>query len=357
MGLQAPNGVKRVQIQLDFSITLKYLDNVNLKFLHILLVTLGTVTFIFLSAKFCRIETFPKVGETVLEGVTESLWSALQDSILYLPTGYNGIRIVDVSDSRTPKEIGKFPTTGYTRQVAITGDALCVADDFLCFLDVSNPKQPTLKSCFQGPEIIRFVETRGDFVRATCSNGQHLYFELTDIVNPRVLIANDTTNWYVPDSVVDTICTCTNEGLVIIRQSKSLRPEVLGKLKFRWGCEGLAQFGTVCIGLSYGSMQVIDISKPEFPKRIAEYRDLKKFDPFEIYSYGRYGLVCTHLAGILIIDVIDPQRIKVVGKLIDGLQVGEERLLVYHLCVVEDSSVYVAAGNRILIYDVSNYAQ
>jgi hypothetical protein len=76
--------------------------------------------------------------------------------------------VIDVSDPRSPQEVGFYDTPGYARSVAVSGRYAYVADAGagLRVIDVSNPSSP---------REVGFYETPGDGSWTWRSRGAYVY--------------------------------------------------------------------------------------------------------------------------------------------------------------------------------------
>ncbi|MCL5074244.1 MAG: hypothetical protein M1136_01130 [Chloroflexi bacterium] len=82
------------------------------------------------------------VGESApLPGVVQGV--AMAGNYAYVAAGSSGLRIIDVSNATSPREVGYYVTAGDARGVVLAGDRAYVANvDGLRIIDVSNATSP-----------------------------------------------------------------------------------------------------------------------------------------------------------------------------------------------------------------------
>ncbi len=80
--------------------------------------------------------------------------------------GSDGLRIIDVSNPSSPKEVGFYDTGGFTRGVAVSGQYVYMADieDGLRIIDVSNPANPKEVGYYNTGGYAQGVAVSGHYV-------------------------------------------------------------------------------------------------------------------------------------------------------------------------------------------------
>jgi hypothetical protein len=70
---------------------------------------------------------------------------AVSGSYAYVADNWAGLRVIDVSNPSSPREVGFYDTPGYAYGVAVSGTYAYVADvwEGLRVIDVSNPSSPS----------------------------------------------------------------------------------------------------------------------------------------------------------------------------------------------------------------------
>jgi hypothetical protein len=133
---------------------------------------------------FVAAEFDPKIEATwgsISADASESL--AVSDGYAYIPSGRDGVFVIDFSDLSSPKTIARLPTDGAARGIAIRSGIAYVADEFrgLVLYDIGNPTNINLLATLSLPGHPRDVvlESTHAFV-ATQDGG----LQIVDISNP-----------------------------------------------------------------------------------------------------------------------------------------------------------------------------
>ena len=98
----------------------------------------------------------------------------VRNGIAYVAVGTAGLYIVDVSDPRSPVELGSIDTPDFATDVEVVPPVAFVADDLggLRIIDVSNPTSPIeLSSVVHGIEYALDVELVGQLAYVAFSGG------------------------------------------------------------------------------------------------------------------------------------------------------------------------------------------
>lgn len=70
----------------------------------------------------------------------------------YLASGKPGLVVVDISDPRSPKEVGRFDTPHTVRSVQVEDSSAYIGDlKWLRVLDISNPSAPVEIASYKTP--------------------------------------------------------------------------------------------------------------------------------------------------------------------------------------------------------------
>ena len=112
----------------------------------------------------------------------------LDSATAYLADWEEGLRIVDVTRTLKPADLGRYKTGGQARSVAGAGRFAYFGeeDGIVRLIDITNPERP--------PEI-GFYKTGGILHRISIHNG---YIYVADIVNGMHVLKNDVKVSYSP---------------------------------------------------------------------------------------------------------------------------------------------------------------
>ena len=101
-------------------------------------------------------------------GLLHDYWESCTDITVvgdyaYCTTGYSGLRIVDISDSTSPWEVGYYDTPGSAERVAVSGNYAYVADYYsFRVVNISNPASPFEEGFYDTPGSAYGVAASGN---------------------------------------------------------------------------------------------------------------------------------------------------------------------------------------------------
>ena len=231
----------------------------------------------------------------------------------YLSDGYDGLKILDVSDPVKPTLLGTYETPGFVFDLAVADNYAYLAKKAkegggLYIVDISDPTTPF--------EAGRFTEQRGFAVAV--SDG-YAYF-------------------LTPDA-----------GMLVLDVSEPALPVVVGQYQVAGSIHQVMivdDYAYVSITKdSSGStdLQILDISDPTRPRRRGSYEIFALGNDVEI----RQGYAYIANSGrLLIVDVSDPAR---------PAEVGWHKTSSYAQNIVVDGPyAYIADNSSVQVFDISN---
>ena len=266
----------------------------------------------------------------------------------YVVNGWHGLRIIDISDPSSPREVGYFDTGGYAEAVAVSGSYACVAyyepyyehglrDKYgLRIIDISNPSSPREVGYFSTGSRTQGIAVSGSYAYlATDKHG----LRIVDISNPSSPkevgyfdsggrargVAVRETYAYVADyddgSRVTDISNPSNQDrfllfpggkLHVVDISNPSRPRQVGC--FRTGGEAYG----VAVGGRYAYMadglhglRIIRVSNPSRPREVGYFRT--GGEALGVAVSGSYAYLANHQAGLRVIDISNPSKPREVG--------------------------------------------
>jgi hypothetical protein len=288
-------------------------------------------------------------------------------------SGQNGLAIFDVSTPSNPIYRGLFGATdGSYTYAAINGKDVYAAtlNSGLKIYDVSDPANPSLESqyvpSFNGWEYVQVLLNRAYFL----SGGQINILDVSNPSRPILLGTNYTipfltqtfyvsgnsivaggydrsTGAYVPS--VETI-NVSNPGSLSTQSLLDLTTVSGGA----WGTTGNGNIACVALPLASGgdnSLAIINVSNPSSLQQIGQLPDIGMVFTMRLAPDNRYLYVGCYNADLSwkIIDLENSNSpvlvsSNYVGSAVSGFDFS-------------GTTVYIAAGRNILVYDVSNPAQ
>lgn len=236
----------------------------------------------------------------------------ITDRYAYLADGSAGLSVIDISDSPTLVEMGRYSARRFDAQsVFVAGDYAYVGDGIppnsgLGIIDISDPLSLAEIGYYHQGEV-QDVHVVGDYAYvADTTHG----FQVLDVRNPAAPV-------YVMGGSVGS--------------------------NSAWNIDVDGDYAYIINGEF--ALWVIDISNPERPAAVGTFLD--SFGVRAIHVVNGYAYVGTEVTGMRVLDVSDPTAPVEVGAY--PMSVG------FYEMSVTDRYAYVAAGS-LQILDVSNAA-
>ncbi len=233
------------------------------------------------------------------------------------PRRNGGLRIYDVSNPRSPRQVGAFVTPGNAYAVIVMGGNAYLADGRrgVQVVDVRDPAAPSGVSLFATSDRALDVAAAGSHVYvAVGSTG----LQILDASNPlqlRQVGAFDTPGDARDVTVAGGYAFVADgsSGLQIINVTDPTTPGHAGSLAVpaSTAAQGIAVSGSVAY-FGYGRrLNAIDVSTPAAPRAIGalELDDLTE----HLVVVGTTAYVAAAQAGPLVVDVSRPDQLRLVG--------------------------------------------
>ena len=293
-----------------------------------------------------------------------------RDGCACVAGGPYGLRVLDVSDPGSSREVGSYDPHSLTSGLALAGNHAFISTDFndgeLLVYDVSDPSSPT--------EVTALTVEGRPFWLSTWESYLHVPgVEINQVTGVSVLDISDPENptqaafwpcpgWNgVPLSVERygdyAFVAMAYGGVQIYDVSQINQPVALSNWT-RWDPVTNQGFAVRNVKVSwpylfapdesYG-LYVLDVSDPADIREVASYATPGSAWWIDISSDGRYAYLSDFDEGLLVFDISEPSTPVKVGYFKENL---EE---ITHLLVSGDS-LYVAAGQGIGLHilDVSD---
>ena len=240
----------------------------------------------------------------------------VKDGYAYFADGYDGLRVINVSDSTNPFETGYYIPTGYTYSLSLYCDTLLLLGSVttqyghggLWLINIKDPYDPYPLGCDTSFECAMDI-----------SYFSHYAYVSADCEGIKVIDFNNPSNPYIigeflPPGFARNIVN-TNIGPYIYTGE--------------WWGNGL---------------RTIDASEPTQPVTI-------DYDPIpdqckDVAIKGNYAYVANSYSGIYILDISDPNNPEEVSHY-------DTECLTYSI-VIRDSIAYIADSTSILLLNISD---
>lgn len=283
--------------------------------------------------------------EVVSEVVAlNSYYVEVRGSHVYL-TGYDGLRIVDISDPTAPVIAGSAAGgPNGLWEFAVVGHYLYAGGylDGLKIYDISSPTATVEVATITPPLAFEVVELDGLlYVADGCELS---VYELTDPTAPGRLGAAPVDPIKIAVNASNVYGACHDEGLRVIDVSNPTNPVATGSIPATgWTLSVAASESLMFAPGRGGEIRVFDTSIPSIPVPISVVEtqghiwDLEVADDVLFVATG---------SSFRRIDISDPQAPVEIGAHGNGA-VGME---------ISGDNIYLAASNKLEIFDISNPA-
>lgn len=208
----------------------------------------------------------------VVDQIAPSYGVALSGSSAYVATGWQGLRIVDISNPEEPLEIGTYITPSNTYDVAASGDYAYVAtySDGLRVIDMSAPEQPVEVGFADRISISKKVELAGDHAIVAGGWG----FHVVNVMNPE-------------------------------------NPHITGRGDAACFGYDVAVSGNYVYVVGYNCFDIFTIDDPENPRKLGSFDLARGGDAVAVAGGTAY--VAERTSGLLVMDVSDPANPRQIG--------------------------------------------
>ncbi len=245
------------------------------------------------------VETEGEVQDLVLAGAY-----AYVTSHAYFMSG--GLHAIDVSDPRSPFEVGFYDTGGYSAGVAVSGDhAYVVGANGFRVADLSDVAAPVPVGYTKSGAIALNVVATPDYAYVAHAEEGLKVIDVRDPVNPVVVGSLDTggvaRDVAVSGEIVDVVDSAT--GLHSIDVTDATNPIEIGLYRGGWTAVVLsAEYAYV---LRLGQLSIVDVSDPANPHHMGAFDPWGEFALRDVAVSDEHAYLATS-DGLLAIDVADP---------------------------------------------------
>lgn len=238
----------------------------------------------------------------------------------YVADASSGLQILNISDPYSPSLVGSYDTPGDSWALQVVGNYAYVADGSggLQIINISNPNSPTLIQAVSVNDA-RGVAVAGSYAYIASAWGT---LQIFDISNPAAPIARGSAS-------------VTNQAWDVV---------VVGQYAYVTYGSGVQQVPAS----SKSGLQIFNISNPNNPTKVGEYKTLGN-NSYNVAVVGNYAYIADGTSGLQIVNISNPANPTLVGSY------DTEDFA--HGIAVADNYAYVASGASLLyVVDVSNPA-
>lgn len=267
----------------------------------------------------------------------------------------NDFRIADVTNPKSPREIGALPIA--SPAVAVDGNyAYLVSNDALEIVDVSLPQTPHQVGQIRLPSEPRDVVVAWPFAYVANGVAGLQIVNVTDPTSPTRVGRYDTSGDARGVAVQGQYACVADDrsGLVVVDVSNPAAPKRVGSILTRrpWGSHPNGDPGEArsvvlagnqaFVGQENSGLDIIDISKPSAPMRAGSF-PLR--GTHGLYPSGRYLYVTEEGAGMRVLDLINPAA---------PVEVGHTTNEVQAMRIAGDTAYAVFFGSSLAVLDIAD---
>ncbi|NOZ58658.1 MAG: hypothetical protein GXO66_03660 [Euryarchaeota archaeon] len=296
-------------------------------------------------------EEEPYLGEP-LEQSTGFLDVAVVYPYAYVTSSW-GLSIIDFSDLENPRLVGSLRTRGQAEGIAVAGRYAFVCDGLegLKVVDISDPRSPRVVGEFRYRGNLKQVEIEGDLAYVANFNYINglLVLNISNLSNITLVGKFDPPGYeHVRDLFVDEdyVYLADFTGGLQIVEKDTLR--LAATYQSRGVAYSVAVQGDIAVlADSDAGVDVIDVSTPEEPRRIANLQTMGY--AIRVGALDELVFVTTGTHGLYIFNLSVPERPRLVAKFdTPGNAFGFD---------ISGSYLYLADfDNGLLVLDISSPA-
>ena len=244
-------------------------------------------------------------------------------------TNYNsGLRVIDISDFSNPQEISVNSTNENMDEIVISGNYAFTASDHygLKIVDISDPTDPSRISELETGGPIRDIHVSGNRAYVIDWGCGLRIMDINNRSNPVTINTNNIVNKGTNISLAGNYAFITDENrnfmsLDISDTGSNIPLDILetdGEVKKLFLKDDKAYLCEWEYGLS-----IVDISDPGNLWKISSYQTNSFWGEKinSVFVSGGYAYLVDHYRGLLILDVTDPLNIKETGSYINYMPV------------------------------------
>ena len=220
----------------------------------------------------------------------------------YAYTGSNGFRVIDVSDSTHPVEVGYANLNGSLVEVAdnsvvVYSPYSMTANNTFYTMDVSDPTNPVSLDSYTCPAMTWDLVVRDNIAFIACWWDGVRIFNISDPTN--IIQISRVMGWQ-------------SGGVPGVEWCYAQAVDVEGNYLY------IVDYKPFSAEDTYG-LYIVDITNPSAPFLLNRFQNITSY-PQDISVENGYAYIADGYGGIEVVDVIDPMNPSVIGyvDLIDG---------------------------------------
>lgn len=269
---------------------------------------------------------------------------AISGNIAFQACGFEGVRVLDLSDPIMPRLLATIPTNSFARTIA-AGGGFAVSGTGLA---LETPRLETIDARgLESLEPIAYLDLhldlmalalKGDLLLAAVEGSGVYAIDVLDPGTPRVTCQLDTGYWLTDIEVVGELAFVADEtaGLSLVDVSDPYSLQLEGQLGGLLDLQCVTGNDTLAVtGAADGILYFVDVSDPVSPGLIGQFE--VPGVPRDLASVEGFLYVAAQDSGLIVVDIRQPDNPAVVDIIpTPGLALGLSR---------SDRMLAVSCGN------------
>ncbi len=289
-------------------------------------------------------------GQELRDGIRNVTY---RNNLLYVVNVWAGIRIVDVSDVRNPKELSRFETEHRPHNIALDDNLVYVSDELggVQIFDITDRTRPKKTGTINTDGDAFWVVARHPYVFVAEEEKGVVIYDVTDAAQPVKKGSFDTPGWAWGLALKDNLLYVADKsgGLQILDISDVENPRRVGQYtKLKYAKTVQIDDNHAYIASGPEGLAILDISNPAFPVLVSTYPT----DGFIFSAFKSGKNVYLANESNQKIEIINVNNIT--GPVKEGEYVAEGK--VYGVWK-HDVYLYVAADTKLLLLRHNNPPQ
>lgn len=236
---------------------------------------------------------------------------AVQGHFAYVGVGFKLV-VLDVSDPKTPRELGATEPLGwYVQDVAVEGSLAYVAAGGGGFyvVDLSDPTRLVVAASYDTPGYAESVAVAGRYAYVADGPGGLRIVDIADPAKPTQVAVVYSQNYVFDVALVErhAYLAAAGTGLLVVDVSNPAQPVELGRYDTPGYAYSVSVSGTTAyVADGWEGLQIVDISNPQQPKQAGSY-DTPGW-AMDVVAAGARLYIADAFAGLRVLDVSDKAK-------------------------------------------------
>lgn len=267
---------------------------------------------------------------------------AIRGEVLYMASGYEGLRVIDISNVEEPTDINLIKTDDDANYINIENNILYLSNggSGIKIYNIADPSNPVELHTQDTPGYVFSSDLGGNFLYVADGNNGVIIYRVENKEQQalrqvsHIELSGTTRHLVFRDN---NLYVATNDRFTIFDVSNKNDPMEIGSFKANATIHKIRLDGRLAyLAADTRGIVVVDIREPAEIVQVSEFNT--NGTAKDIGIYGIYLLVADGQRGITILDISHIEALRAVGT--QPLPGDSNSLL------IKDGYTYVAAGNK-----------